>query len=178
MASNIKKFRSLNHVEMVAEELIRRDWELSRGVFNVDWEGYTFKWDKAKRRFGGCTSSSNKSKRVISLSKQLTEKNLNNGEQVLDVILHEIAHALTYLVYGSRHGHDMYWKNTCRQIGANPERYYDDEKVEAVEGKYTLECKCCGKRYQMYKKPKVVRSCGVCHPKRFDSKYILTVIKN
>lgn len=88
MNNSIKKFRSLNHVEMVAEELMNREFETGFGDHlkkNVFLEGYTFKWDTAKRRFGRCTSSSNVKHRVISLSKLLTEKNLNNGDNKIQL---------------------------------------------------------------------------------------------
>jgi hypothetical protein len=42
----------------------------------------------------------------------------NGAEEIVDTILHEIAHALV----GPRHGHDTVWKAKCTDIGARPER--------------------------------------------------------
>lgn len=45
---------------------------------------------------------------------------MNTREEVNDLILHEIAHALV----GGDHGHDEVWKAKCVEIGARPERCY------------------------------------------------------
>lgn len=63
------------------------------------------------------------SKKRIALNRDFCE----NGEieQILDTILHEIAHALTP---GAKHGYA--WKRKCLEIGAMPERCYNgDYKV-------------------------------------------------
>ena len=59
-------------------------------------------------------------------------------EDVIDTILHEIAHALA----GSGAGHGPDWKAVCRRIGANPERCWDSVTLPTVEGKWTQTCGC------------------------------------
>lgn len=92
-----------------------------------DWR---FKFDRSKRRFGACMHSS----KTISLSKYLVE--LNVESEVIDTILHEIAHALA----GPQHGHDDYWKSKCIELGARPERCYDASKVVQPEKKIKYVC--------------------------------------
>lgn len=50
--------------------------------------GWRFKFDNAKRRFGCC----NYRTQTISLSRYVTE--LNSRDNVIDTVLHEVAHAL------------------------------------------------------------------------------------
>ncbi len=83
--------------------------------------GWTGSLDHAERRFGICRPS----KKEISLSRTLTS--LNSQTEVLDTILHEIAHALAAIEYNENCGHDERWKTICRRIGARPERCYDDD---------------------------------------------------
>ena len=83
-------------------------------------DGWTFKFDHAKRRFGSCQSG--RSRKWITLSRSLTL--LNDEPQVRDTILHEIAHALT-----PGDGHGPAWKAKCIEIGANPRRTYGDDEV-------------------------------------------------
>jgi predicted SprT family Zn-dependent metalloprotease len=78
-------------------------------------QGWTFKFDRARNRFGRC----NRMAREISLSKYLVD--LNSEERVMQTIFHEIAHALT-----PRHHHDFVWKQKCREIGGNGKRCFDD----------------------------------------------------
>ena len=69
-----------------------------------DW---TIVADRAKTRAGVCRFA----QRQIGLSAPLTA--LHSDADVLDTILHEIAHALV----GPQHGHDAVWRAKARAIG-------------------------------------------------------------
>lgn len=70
---------------------------------------WSFAWNNRKRAFGVC----NYRKREIQLSRILTKQ--INEDEVLDTILHEIAHALT-----PGAGHGARWKAMARKLGATP----------------------------------------------------------
>ena len=96
----LKKASALTHVLMHQHGLSR---------------GWTFRWQNKKRSLGTCSYK----KKEIRLSKWYVE--LNHLISVRDTILHEIAHALSYVRYGSKGiGHGRLWKDICRQIGAVP----------------------------------------------------------
>ena len=101
-------------------------------------KGWTFKYDNAVKRFGVCRFRS----KTIGLSRKLVL--LNDKEQVMDTILHEIAHAIA----GHKAGHGIEWKRVCIQIGAKPERCYDTDDTNVVELKYYAKCGACGKEHQ------------------------------
>ena len=108
-------------------------------------EGWSFVWDtRAVRRYGQCRYR----KREIGVTKVLA--NLNTIEETKDVVLHEIAHALT----GRGHGHDAVWKRMCIKVGARPERCYKSEEnggtVKTTKGKYKLINKDTGEVYRYY----------------------------
>ena len=105
-------------------------------------KGWVIDIDNAKRRFGCC----NFTKKEISLSRPLTEA--NHYVEVVDTILHEIAHALV----GPGHGHDAVWKRMCVKIGAKPQRCYTSEDVVSVAGKYRAVCGGCGKEFTRFKR--------------------------
>lgn len=114
----------------------------------TDW---TFVWDtKALRRYGQCRYR----KHEIGIT--LVMANLNSFEETKDVILHEIAHALT----GSGHGHDWMWRRMCIKVGARPERCYTPEarggEVKTVEGKWKLIIADTGEVIRSYhRQPKI-----------------------
>lgn len=118
------------------------------GLIKKGWE---FKYDYAKRRLGVCRIT--KTEKVIGLSKYWV-KGLSE-EEVLDTILHEIAHALT-----PGEGHKKAWKDMCVKIGAKPDRLADvkvpSDKVKQLEYNY--------KKENLYRKPKVeyVIDCPKC----------------
>ena len=98
-----------------------------------DW---TFRFDRARRRFGSCQPRS----KTLTLSRTLAF--LNSETEVRDTILHEIAHALT-----PRDGHGIQWKRKCIEIGARPERCYRAAKVVTpalAPAPYGIGCPACG----------------------------------
>jgi len=85
--------------------------------------GWVAKLDDARKRFGVCRMGP----REISLSRPLIH--LNSEEEVRDTILHEIAHALAWIRHRENCGHDARWKAICVEIGARPDRCYDEEVI-------------------------------------------------
>lgn len=121
-----------------------------------------FEFDNAKNAFGRCFYSKCK----ITLSKYLVE--LNSVEQVLDTILHEIAHALV----GPGHNHDEVWRRCAIRIGCNGERCYNkhNDNVVTPKGKYQASCPNCHKVHHRHKQPKahIRQSCGHCGNGRYN----------
>lgn len=127
--------------------------------------GWVIDIDNAKRRFGCC----NYTKKEISLSKPLIET--NDYVQVLDTILHEIAHALT-----PGDGHGSKWKMMCVKIGAKPERCYSSKDTNVIAGKYKAICGGCGKEFTRFKRvPRGRKTACLCqnHIKDWSKKKVL-----
>lgn len=90
-------------------------------------------------------------------------------EQLVDTILHEIAHFKA----GLAAGHGPAWKAACRAIGAKPERLASlDQRVaedlRKKTSKYHLTCDDCGNVHYRNRLPRGRSSfagyrCGKCH---------------
>ena len=143
-------------------------------------EGYTFKFDHAKKRFGCCDYG----KKTISLSKHLCEANPHQiNAKIKDTILHEIAHAISVILYGKKHGkgHDQKWVSIAKQIGCNGNRCYtlqDFGGIKKPESKYTGVCNSCGNEISYHRRPKLSRSCGKCAPKKFNKDFLIEIKQN
>ena len=125
-----------------------------------DW---TFRFDRAKQRFGACRFHI----KTISLSEHLTK--LNDVDQVQDTILHEIAHALA----GPNAGHGRKWQQQCEDIGAKPERCYSSAAVEQPDPNWVGRCPGCGytiTRYRLHEKSRRV-ACSTCCQRFAGGKY-------
>lgn len=133
-------------------------------IKNILGDGWKFRWDRSKKRFGCCHWNM----KLITLSKELVE--LNEVGEVEDTILHEIAHALA----GARHGHDKVWKQKCIEIGARPEMYYSTKIVTQPEPRYLLICNNCGRVKGAYKKRNC--SCGKCSGGVYNPNYRMDCI--
>ena len=172
-------FKTIKDVERYANQLMTKEYRVEVNgkthLLTPSKLGYKFKFDNAKRRFGLCSYR----RKEISLSKPLCEYNLNNFYQINDTILHEIAHALSYKIHGRKgDGHCKRWVHVAKSIGCNGKRCYDSSKVNNIEHKYSLICDTCGGNYPRHRKPRIEYSCAKCEPKRFNSKYLLRVVKN
>lgn len=148
----------MRDVEITAKALL-----IKHGLHN-----WNFEWDSARKRFGKCSHRS----RTISLSKVLTP--LRSHEDVLNTILHEIAHALV----GAGNGHNHVWRTKFIQIGGNGQRCgndIEDTKRLEIKGGWIGTCPN-GHIHRRYRKPTRESSCGKCSSK-FDERYILTYVK-
>jgi predicted SprT family Zn-dependent metalloprotease len=119
---------------------------------NLIQNGWVFKFDNAKRRFGCC----NYRTKTISLSKHLVE--INEIGRVRNTILHEIAHALV----GRGHGHDDVWKRKAIEIGCDGNRCYSVENTNIVKGSFVAICPKCNGEHHRHRRPKKKSSCGLC----------------
>jgi predicted SprT family Zn-dependent metalloprotease len=140
-------------------------------------KGWRFEFDKAVRRLGCCKNR----EKIISLSKQLTELNLEyNYSEIYDAILHEVAHAITRERFGTKvQAHGPEWKAICIEIGGNGQRLYDSSAVTQVKGKFVLVCPNCGNEVHLHRRPsgESDSACRICCRKynrnKFSNKYVL-----
>ena len=128
-----------------------------------DW---TFRFDRAKRRFGAC----NYTTQTISLSRQLTE--LNSPAQVRETLIHEIAHALTPGAH-----HSKAWQEACVKLGIDPKRCYTSAEVEQPPPLYWLVCKSCHLKVPRNRRSRKTFACKRCCDEKnggkFSKKYAL-----
>ncbi len=120
--------------------------------------GWQFAFNTNKRRAGVCRYPMKSRPGRIELSRHYVLR--NPADEVRDTILHEIAHALV----GPRHGHDEVWKAKCVEVGARPERCYDDTVV-MPKGRWRATCGGCGREHDRHRRPKRLtgwwcRGCG------------------
>jgi predicted SprT family Zn-dependent metalloprotease len=129
--------------------------------------GWNLVIDNAVKRFGRCSYRL----RQINLSGPLIE--LNDESEVRDVILHEIAHALT-----KGDGHGARWKAKCVEIGCRPVRCYTTDNVTQPAMRYQATCGGCGRVHQRTRAvdkfgPK--RSCR-CQKGPWDKRILLVYV--
>ena len=120
---------------------LERAYRLARA--KMDERGLQ-KWDvmfdRSKTRFGCCWHY----KKLITLSEDLVV--LNSEEEVLNTILHEMAHALV----SHRHGHDKVWRQKAIELGCNGKRCYDGSVIQPPT-QYQATCDGCGYIYHRHR---------------------------
>lgn len=124
-------------------------------------EDWTIVADRAKTRAGVCRFG----KRQIGISAPITS--IHDESEVLDTILHEIAHA----VVGPRHGHDAVWRAKALEIGCSGERCVSDD-APRVPGDWVGRCPS-GHEKTRHRAPTRLMSCGEC-ARRFDVRHLFT----
>lgn len=119
------------------------------GEYGLSHWGFGF--DGAKRRLGACWLG----RKRITLSRHFVE--LNEPELVRDVILHEIAHALT-----PGDGHGAQFKRKAREIGCSASASIDSGSVITSPPRFVLECPHCGRSWSRYRRPARALACLAC----------------
>lgn len=117
-----------------------------------DW---SFGFNRRKQTLGLCWYD----RRRIELSAHLVER--NGPGEVLDTILHEVAHALV----GPGHGHDDVWRRMCARVGARPQRC---GQADMPAGRWQAGCGGCGTTFHRHRRPKARTDwfCRTCGPER------------
>ena len=103
-------------------------------------KGWSFGWDAPIGRFGQC----NYTRKEITISERFISE---SDEEIIDVILHEIAHAIV----GKKAGHGWEWKHQCRIIGARPERLYESLETKPPPPNYVMKCPSCDRKWYRYR---------------------------
>jgi predicted SprT family Zn-dependent metalloprotease len=133
----------LRQVEIAAKELIE-----THGLS----DSYIFRYNTRKVHAGVCYYAMPWKYGRIELSENYVL--LNDVADIMDTILHEIAHAIADRDYKHR-GHGAPWKKVCVAIGAKPVRCYDDNVV-MPKGKWQATCPNCQKlidKHRLRRKP-------------------------
>lgn len=117
------------HLDHNDAETLARGLMEDHGLFETGW---SFKWDRALKRFGFCQWS----KKVISLSWHLV--GMNDESHVRNIILHEIAHALAPKY--AHHGPE--WKRIAVSVGCTGDTCYDSTVVAMPKAAWVGTCPC------------------------------------
>lgn len=142
--------------------------------------GWAFRYNQRKRTLGLCNFTA----RRIELSAPFVVR--NDESEIRDVILHEIAHALTppppevssARRYAPRRSgtsvperpptnfqpHGPAWRAMCLKIGANPDRL--NTTAATPPGKWRAVCPGCQTTHHRHRKPAkgATYSCKACGP--------------
>jgi len=129
-------------------EAMAADLFQTHGLIN-----YSFGFDRAIRRAGQCDYTQKR----ITLSKHFVAT--ADLDQVHQVLLHEVAHALV----GRSVGHGKQWKQQASLLGYRHEKL-DGAVIAESSAKYLGECAAGHLHYRM-RKPTTVLSCKLCAPK-------------
>jgi SprT protein len=121
---------------------------------------WSFGFDNAKTRFGQCDHKRHR----ISLSRHLSVT--NSEDDVEQVILHEIAHALA----GSKEGHGRAWLAIARSLGYRGGRTHS-AVVPTDTAKWRGLCPV-GHEVVRFRKPKRTMSCAKCSA-RFSEAHVI-----
>lgn len=88
---------------------------------------------------------------------------------VLDVVLHEIAHAKA----GSRAGHGRRWKQVAEQVGAEPTRCYESERLAKPDHRWEGTCAACGEiTARRVRQPPTFTTCEPCRKQDPDQPWV------
>ena len=117
----------------VTKETIEQTIKQAFEEWQLDINGWTFKWNNRKRAFGTCYFN----QKLITVSKWLFDNTVpNQREKFIDTVYHEVAHALA----GARAGHGYEWKEWARLLGADPTSCGSVEKIDKMAGvKYVIQ---------------------------------------
>jgi predicted SprT family Zn-dependent metalloprotease len=119
-----------------------------------------FAFDNAKTRAGQCDFA----RRRITVSRHLAAR--STSDDVDQVLLHEIAHALS----GSRAGHGPAWRRTARSLGYTGSRLHDGP-IASELAPWVGHCPA-GHEHFRYRTPTRPLACARCS-RRYDERNVI-----
>ena len=137
---------------MLTLEEIRKNAGRLLAYHGLAERGWVFRFDRAKKRAGCCHFH----KKHISLSQSFCK--VAPKQEVVNTLLHEIAHALV----GPGHRHDQVWRKKAKEIGCDGKVTHN---LNFSEARYWLGClKGCWKitRHRLNREWLQSRRCGKC----------------
>jgi predicted SprT family Zn-dependent metalloprotease len=149
----------LSHT-MVVSKKCAEVYKFARELMNDYGLGdYNLTFNRSRQTLGRCYYPYRFGGGRIELSKYFVDG--NSESLVLDILLHEIAHALTYKRYHVR-GHGYHWQKTCIELGCNPSRCCNQAEPEKMKYKYSATCPKCYEKYYKQRSPKASYICRHC----------------
>ena len=126
----------------------------SQQLYKYKLIGWKFSLMDTGQRLGVCKSDL----KYIGISEHYARN--SPEENVMDTLMHEIAHALV----GPGHGHGEVWKAMARKLGATPRACNRDSDTVQKPGDWKAECSTCHKVYFKYRRPQCLTGfrCGKC----------------
>lgn len=113
----------------------------------------------------------NYTKKLIRLSRPFVKA--NGIERVLQTILHEIAHALTWINHRNAKPHGIEWQTIAKSIGHTGQRYMAAESYDTGRTRKDTEkvgtCPNCDRK--MYARRRQNIACGKCCKQYNGGKY-------
>lgn len=132
---------------------IKKASMIARDLMNYHrLESWSFEMRPMKSWFGFCFAK----KQIIALSSLLTE--LNEESEVINTILHEIAHALA----PRKAWHNHQWRTIAKAIGCTGRRCYGADVIKPPKA-YMGTCPKCARIIEAHRRRRI--SCGRCDPK-------------
>lgn len=141
-----------------------------------------FVWDRSVERMGQARYD----KRELGISRPLFHA-LKDRYEILDTVLHEVAHFVTRDTHGFRCApHGSEWKQIASELGATPAACYSRKVVDydRIDYKYTATCPNCDFTYNFHRYTHIWdrRGCPDCcvayNNGKYDPAYQLHVTKN
>ena len=119
-------------IKELAETHIKTRFDFSPSVnFKPSEYGYSFELSNMIADLGNCDF---KRKKIQLNEGYALDESTSKGE-IIDMLLHEIAHAAVFEKF-NRTGHCDLWKTKCRILGANPDREnysYEEWQKKLIE---------------------------------------------
>ena len=148
----------------------------ARALMNHHGLGHIpFEFDRGRKRIGGCHYTPDGEK-VTRITVSHHYAALMGESELVNTILHEIAHAITHSKYGYGQHHNHLWQAEARALGIAGDRCTEVEN--SPEAAWTAKCRAGhGLSTAFHRAPLRIRSCNQCDP-NFNSNYIIDWYKN
>ncbi|MCS4277659.1 M48 family peptidase [Mycetocola lacteus] len=141
-----------------------RIWAQALITLHLPNQGWSFRFDNAKRRAGLC----NYTAKEISVSRYLAAR--YEDDEIHQILLHEVAHALA----GSQAAHGPKWRRVAEGLGYEGSRLHHGETADEL-APWVGTCPQ-GHTIFRYRKPVRRSSCAECSAS-FDPQYELRWIR-
>lgn len=180
-----QQVNTLNEAQDYCRNLIHELVEKHNKEYTKSYEHLSISIEFSNRlskTLGYCSTKRSSTSCGITLSNIFIKDrwNKNYKEDIKELVIHEVAHAVVRVLYGYGHGHDNLFRNTVTRLGGSLFERSSKKHTEYKPYRYIYKCPNCGKimKKRTISHGACAKCCNEFNNRKYTDKYKWVLVED